>query len=79
MIGAVTAEAAAETGLRAGTPVVAGGADTQLALLGIGDTEPGRFTVVGGTFWQQTIVSTSRWSTRRRGCARSATRFRAAG
>ena len=31
VIGAVTAEAAAATGLREGTPVVAGGADTQLA------------------------------------------------
>lgn len=55
-IGAVTEHAAAETGLRAGTPVVVGGADTQLALLGIGVGEPGRFTIVGGTFWQHTIV-----------------------
>ena len=39
-----------------GTPVVVGGADTQLGLLGIGVTEPGRFTVVGGTFWQHTVV-----------------------
>jgi autoinducer 2 (AI-2) kinase len=35
--------------------VVIGGADTQLGLVGIGVVEPGRFTVVGGTFWQQTI------------------------
>ena len=56
MIGGVTAAAAAETGLREGTPVVAGGADTQLGLLGIGVTQPGRFTVVGGTFWQCTVV-----------------------
>lgn len=56
VVGEVTAAAAADTGLRAGTPVVAAGADTQLALLGLGVTEPGRFTVVGGTFWQHTVV-----------------------
>ena len=53
--GAVTRQAAADTGLKAGTPVVVGGADTQLGLVGIGVVEPGNFTVVGGTFWQQTI------------------------
>lgn len=56
VVGAVTPEAAAATGLRAGTPVVAGGADTQLGLVGIGVVDAGRFTVVGGTFWQHTIV-----------------------
>jgi autoinducer-2 kinase len=56
VVGEVTAQAAADTGLRAGTPVVAAGADTQLALLGLGVTDPGRFTVVGGTFWQHTVV-----------------------
>jgi autoinducer 2 (AI-2) kinase len=56
VVGTITAEAAAATGLREGTPVVAGGADTQLGLLGIGVTEPGRFTVVGGSFWQSTVV-----------------------
>ncbi|HJS96118.1 MAG TPA: autoinducer-2 kinase [Solirubrobacteraceae bacterium] len=55
-IGAVTAHAAEQTGLRSGTPVVAGGADTQLALLGLGATQPGRFTIVGGSFWQHTIA-----------------------
>jgi autoinducer 2 (AI-2) kinase len=34
---------------------VAGGADTQLGLLGLG-TPPGTYTVVGGTFWQNTVV-----------------------
>ena len=53
--GAVTAAAAEETGLKAGTPVVVGGADTQLGLVGIGVVDPGSFTVIGGTFWQQTI------------------------
>ena len=54
-VGVVGAAAAEATGLRPGTPVVIGGADTQLGLVGIGVVEPGRFTVVGGTFWQQTI------------------------
>jgi autoinducer-2 kinase len=56
VVGAVTAGAAAATGLRAGTPCVVGGADTQLGLVGIGVVEPGRFTVVGGSFWQHTVV-----------------------
>jgi autoinducer 2 (AI-2) kinase len=56
VVGALTAEAAAATGLSEGTPVVAGGADTQLGLLGIGVTEPGRVTIVGGSFWQATVV-----------------------
>jgi autoinducer 2 (AI-2) kinase len=55
-IGGVTAAAAAETGLAEGTTVVVGGADTQLALLGIGVADRGRFTIVGGSFWQQTVV-----------------------
>jgi autoinducer 2 (AI-2) kinase len=54
--GEVSAEAAAATGLRAGTPCVVGGADTQLGLVGIGVVDPGRFTVVGGSFWQHTVV-----------------------
>jgi autoinducer-2 kinase len=56
VIGGVTAQAAADTGLAEGTPVVVGGADTQLALLGIGGSQPGRFTIVGGTFWQTTML-----------------------
>ncbi len=55
VIGAVTAAAAEQTGLRPGTPVVAGGADTQLGLLGAG-ARPGEYTVVAGTFWQNTIL-----------------------
>jgi autoinducer 2 (AI-2) kinase len=56
VVGEVTGAAAEETGLRAGTPVVMGGADTQLGLVGIGVIEPGRTTVVGGTFWQHAVV-----------------------
>jgi autoinducer 2 (AI-2) kinase len=55
VVGTVTARAAAQTGLRAGTPVVAGGADTQLGLLGAG-VRAGEFTVLAGTFWQHTVL-----------------------
>jgi autoinducer 2 (AI-2) kinase len=55
-VGAVTARAAAQTGLRAGTPVVTGGADTQLGLLGAG-VRAGEFTVLAGTFWQNTMLT----------------------
>jgi autoinducer-2 kinase len=55
VVGGVTAAAAEQTGLRAGTPVVAGGADTQLGLLGVG-TVCGEYTVVAGTFWQNTVL-----------------------
>jgi autoinducer-2 kinase len=55
VVGGVSAAAAAATGLRPGTPVVAGGADTQLGLAGAG-IGLGEFTVVGGTFWQATVL-----------------------
>jgi autoinducer 2 (AI-2) kinase len=58
-VGKVTARAAAQTGLAAGTLVVAGGGDTQMALVGAGAVTPGAFTVCGGTFWQTTIVADS--------------------
>jgi autoinducer 2 (AI-2) kinase len=56
VVGQVTTEAAGQTGLRAGTPVVAGGADTQLGLVGAG-VRAGEFTVLAGTFWQNTILT----------------------
>ncbi|QDZ09508.1 hypothetical protein FPZ08_01350 [Devosia ginsengisoli] len=54
-VGAVTAAAAERTGLLAGTPVIAGGGDTQLGLLGL---KRGRFdaTLFGGSFWQMTTL-----------------------
>jgi autoinducer 2 (AI-2) kinase len=52
VVGEVSVAGADGTGLAIGTPVVAGGADTQLALLGAGLTEAGQFATVGGTFWQ---------------------------
>ena len=56
----MTAGAAAETGLAAGTPVVVGGADTQLGLVGIGRLAAQRLTLLGGSFWQLTVSPTSR-------------------
>lgn len=46
--GEVTAEASAETGLIAGTPVVAGGLDAACGTLGTGVTEPGETQEQGG-------------------------------
>jgi autoinducer 2 (AI-2) kinase len=57
VVGAVTDDAAAETGLAPGTPVVVGGADTQLGLVGIGVVQPDRVTLLGGSFWQMTVVT----------------------
>lgn len=48
-VGAVTAGAARATGLREGTPVFSGGADTQCALLGAGAVEPGDTAAILGT------------------------------
>jgi autoinducer 2 (AI-2) kinase len=49
VIGRLTRGAAEATGLVAGTPVVAGGPDTQCGLLGMGLTEPGELGVVAGS------------------------------
>lgn len=56
VIGTVTPAAARETGLADGTPVVAGGADTQLGLAGIG-LGVGQLGIVGGTFWQTATIT----------------------
>jgi autoinducer-2 kinase len=55
VVGSVTREASVATGLPVGTPVVTGGADTQLALHGIA-ARPGVPTIVAGTFWQTAAV-----------------------
>jgi autoinducer-2 kinase len=57
VVGELTPSAAEETGLALGTPVVVGGADTQLGLVGIGVVAPGRVTLLGGSFWQLTVVT----------------------
>ena len=57
VIGTVGDGAAEEIGLAAGTPVVVGGADTQLGLVGIGVVRPDRVTLLGGSFWQMTVVT----------------------
>ena len=55
-LGEVTAEAAAQdSACGRSTLVVAGGADTQLGLLGAG-VRAGEFTVLAGTFWQNTLL-----------------------
>lgn len=48
-IGKVSAQAAKETGLLPGTPVLNGAADSQLALLGAGALEPGDAAIIFGT------------------------------
>ena len=55
VVGEVSAAAAELTGLRPGTPVAAGGGDTQLGLLGAGARRD-EYTVVAGTFWQNTVL-----------------------
>ena len=47
--GVVSAEGAAATGLRAGTPIVAGGGDQAAAAVGLGSVEPGVVSVSLGT------------------------------
>lgn len=52
IIGQVTREAAAETGLLAGTPVVIGGGDGACATVGAGSVKPGdAYNYVGSSSW----------------------------
>jgi xylulokinase len=57
ILGAVTQQAAAETGLRAGTSVLVGGADYPMALLGAGVCGPGLASDVTGTSCIITVVA----------------------
>jgi gluconokinase len=49
IVGGLTAEAAAATGLPAGLPVVAGGSDGAMACLGTGIAAPGQMVITVGT------------------------------
>jgi xylulokinase len=53
VVGSVTAEAAPETGLRVGTPVVMGGGDGPMAALGAGvvDESDGAYAYLGSSSW----------------------------
>lgn len=55
VLGSVTPQAAEESGLQRGTPVVIGGGDVQLGCLGLGIVRAGQTAVLGGTFWQQVV------------------------
>jgi sugar (pentulose or hexulose) kinase len=55
--GTVTREAAALTGLTAGTPVVTGAHDVDAAALGIGGTTPGELCLIAGSFSINQVVS----------------------
>lgn len=55
--GTVTQEAAALTGLIAGTPVVTGAHDVDAAALGIGGTTPGELCLIAGSFSINQVVS----------------------
>jgi xylulokinase len=68
MVGHVTAEAAAPTGLRAGTPVFAAGGDGHCGGLGVGAISPGVVylnlgTAVVGGAWSPTAELSSFWRT----------------
>jgi len=52
IVATVSDEAAIQTGLAAGTPVVAGGGDAQLGCIGVGLVKPFQGAVFGGSFWQ---------------------------
>jgi FGGY-family pentulose kinase len=49
VIGPLTAGAAAHLGLRAGTPVVQGGADAFIGMIGLGVTQPGEMAMITGS------------------------------
>ncbi|TQK50739.1 L-xylulokinase [Streptomyces sp. SLBN-118] len=70
VVGTVTREAAALTGLAAGTPVVTGAHDVDAAALGIGGAAPGQLCLIAGSFSINEVVTEHpvvdpRWQVRR--------------
>lgn len=57
--GRVTSEAAVTTGLKAGTPVAAGGGDQAAQAVGVGAVKPGVVALAVGTSGRD---ETSRWT-----------------
>ncbi|MDO9267343.1 MAG: autoinducer-2 kinase [Sulfurimonas sp.] len=55
LMGSVTKEACAITGLSQNTKVVMGGGDVQLGSAGLGVVEVGQVAILGGSFWQQVV------------------------
>ena len=49
VIGGLSAEAAAETGLRAGIPVAGGGADAYIGVIGVNALSPGKMALITGS------------------------------
>lgn len=67
--GRITASAAAQTGLKEGTPVACGLHDVTSSALGLGNTEPGTLSITAGTFSINETLSDQpqldpRWSCR---------------
>jgi len=55
VMGSVTVDAAALTGLSTSTKVVMGGGDVQLGSAGLGVVKEGQVAILGGSFWQQVV------------------------
>ena len=59
VVGELTQEAAGHMGLSAGTPVVQGGADAFIGMIGLGVIEPGDITLITGSSHLQFLVCDS--------------------
>lgn len=57
IVGGLTAEAAADLGLKPGTPIVPGGVDVGAANIGMGVFEPGRYVAAIGSSMNAALVS----------------------